>query len=148
MGPCLSFTCSYLSPSSCQFIEVIPLICLIKTQLLSIQHTCSHLLKALEGAQSSHEELEQCIPSSFLKMLYLFREERSFCLRALECVEKDIINVSGSAPSIIEQINGSVVGLCRPRTESNPCTIYPIVEPTHFFVASTGSFVCADEQGL
>lgn len=57
--------------------------------------------------------------------------------------------MSGSAPSIFEQINGDILGLCKPRTESTPFTIYPFVEPVIFFDTTSGSIVPpTDEQGL
>uniref|UniRef100_A0AAF5PNB4 Mediator of RNA polymerase II transcription subunit 1 n=1 Tax=Wuchereria bancrofti TaxID=6293 RepID=A0AAF5PNB4_WUCBA len=79
----------------------------------------------------------------------LSRDEKIYCLRSLEYAEKDLLNMSGSAPSIFEQINGGILGLCKPRTESTPFTIYPFVEPVIFLDAASGGIVSpTDEQVL
>ncbi|VDK66532.1 unnamed protein product [Onchocerca ochengi] len=79
----------------------------------------------------------------------LSRDDKIYCLRSLEYAEKDLLNMSGSAPSIFEQINGDILGLCKPRTESTPFTIYPFVEPVIFFDTTSGSIVPpTDEQVL
>ncbi|EFO25253.2 hypothetical protein LOAG_03232 [Loa loa] len=79
----------------------------------------------------------------------LSRDEKIYCLRSLEYAEKDLLNMSGSAPSVFEQINGSILGLCKPRTESTPFTIYPFVEPVVFLDAASGVIISpTDEQVL
>ncbi|VIO92212.1 Uncharacterized protein BM_BM10041 [Brugia malayi] len=79
----------------------------------------------------------------------LSRDEKIYCLRSLEYAEKDLLNMSGSAPSIFEQINGGILGLCKPRTESTPFTIYPFVEPVIFLDAASGGIISpTDEQVL
>ncbi|CAG9539052.1 unnamed protein product [Cercopithifilaria johnstoni] len=79
----------------------------------------------------------------------LSRDEKIFCLRSLEYAEKDLLTMSGSAPSVFEQINGGILGLCKSRTESTPFTIYPFVEPVIFLDISSGSIISpTDEQVL
>ncbi|OZC06566.1 hypothetical protein X798_06447 [Onchocerca flexuosa] len=79
----------------------------------------------------------------------LSRDEKVYCLRSLEYAEKDLLNMSGSASSIFEQINGDILGLCKPRTESTPFTIYPFVEPVIFLDTTSGSIIPpTDEQVL
>lgn len=56
--------------------------------------------------------------------------------------------MSGSAPSVFDQINGGILGLCKPRTESTPFTIYPFVEPVIFLDTASGGIISpTDEQG-
>ncbi|KAM3722504.1 Mediator of RNA polymerase II transcription subunit [Dirofilaria immitis] len=79
----------------------------------------------------------------------LSRDEKIYCLRSLEYAEKDLLNLSGNTPSIFEQINSGILGLCKPRTESTPFTIYPFVEPVIFFDPASGNIISpTDEQVL
>uniref|UniRef100_A0A158Q7D2 Mediator of RNA polymerase II transcription subunit 1 n=1 Tax=Elaeophora elaphi TaxID=1147741 RepID=A0A158Q7D2_9BILA len=79
----------------------------------------------------------------------LSRDEKIYCLRSLEYAEKDLLNMSGSVPSVFEQINGGILGLCKPRTESTPFTIYPFVEPVIFLDTTSGGIISpTDEQVL
>lgn len=56
--------------------------------------------------------------------------------------------MSGSTLSVFEQINGGILGLCKPRTESTPFTVYPIVEPVIFLDTTSGGIISpTDEQG-
>lgn len=56
--------------------------------------------------------------------------------------------MSGSAPSVFEQINGGILGLCKPRAESTSFTIYPFVEPVTFLDTVSGAIISpTDEQG-
>lgn len=56
--------------------------------------------------------------------------------------------MSGSVSSILEQINGGILGLCKPRTESTPFTIYPFLEPVIFLNDASGTVKTpTDEQG-
>uniref|UniRef100_A0A915PRT2 Mediator complex subunit 1 n=1 Tax=Setaria digitata TaxID=48799 RepID=A0A915PRT2_9BILA len=76
----------------------------------------------------------------------LSRDEKIFCLRSLDCAEKDLLNMSGSAPSIFEQINSGILGLCKPRTESTPFTIYPFIEPVIFLDTTSGGIISPTEE--
>ncbi|VDK53646.1 unnamed protein product [Gongylonema pulchrum] len=67
-------------------------------------------------------------------------------MQSLDCASKDLVNVAGSAPSLIEQINGGILGLCKPRTESSPCTIYPFIETVTFFDSASGRINCPTDQ--
>lgn len=74
------------------------------------------------------------------------RDDRVFCVHALQNFEKDILSVQDKRASLIEQINGSTLGFCKPRTESAPFTVYPFVEPTQFMDDNTGSIKITDEN--
>ncbi|VDK82985.1 unnamed protein product [Litomosoides sigmodontis] len=79
----------------------------------------------------------------------LSRDEKMYCLRSLEYAEKDLLNMSGSTSSVFEQINGGILGLCKPRTESTPFTVYPFVEPVIFLDTASGGIMSpTDEQVL
>ncbi|VDN04162.1 unnamed protein product [Thelazia callipaeda] len=78
---------------------------------------------------------------SHLVPVELSRDEKAHCLRSLECAEKDLLSMSGNATSIFDQINGGILGYCRPRTESTPFTIYPFVEPIIFLNHDLGRII-------
>lgn len=92
-----------------------------------------------------------------------YREEKCLCMRCLDLLEKDllnasmhslelidkdlIINSSSTSIPLVDKINGGMLGLCQPRTESSPFIIHLIAEPSIFFDVQSGTFLNVDEQG-
>uniref|UniRef100_A0A915BN34 Mediator complex subunit 1 n=1 Tax=Parascaris univalens TaxID=6257 RepID=A0A915BN34_PARUN len=104
--------------------------------------------------------------SAMLRLLpaTLSREEKCLCMRCLDLLEKDLLNASihsleliekdliisnsSTSLSLVDKINGGILGLCQPRRESSPFIINLIAEPSIFFDVQSGTFLNVDEQAF